>query len=70
MSDYRVILEDMPWSIKSFVKEDSAGYGTIVVNSRLNHETQVKCYDHEVKHLEGEDFSNKDVDEIELTAHK
>lgn len=45
------------------------GSYTIFINSRLNHEQQVKSYYHAMKHIAGEDFDKESVQEIEALAH-
>ncbi len=71
MKDYRVILQDMPGKIKSLVAEDPTGYGTILINSRLNRETQKECFEHERRHLENDDITAAcGADLIEKEAHK
>lgn len=65
---YNVVFADLPCTIRGFVRynqEDDSN--TIVLNSRLNRETQIECMKHELKHIERDDFySEKSVDQIEL----
>ena len=42
---------------------------TILVNSRYNHETQVKAYLHALEHIRCHDFEKTDVQQIEEAAH-
>lgn len=69
MSDYHVIMQDMPGSVKSFCKEDPE-HVTIVINSRLSSETQVMAYRHELEHIGNDDFRKLDVQSVETAAHK
>ena len=51
MDDNRVILEDLPTSVRGFVFEDNNGDPVIVLNSRLTFEQNRKTYDHERGHI-------------------
>lgn len=51
MDDNRVILEDLPTSVRGFVFEDNNGDPVIVLNSRLTFEQNRKTYDHERRHI-------------------
>ena len=51
MDDNRVILEDLPTSVRGFVFEDNNGDPVIVLNSRLTFEQNRKTYDHECGHI-------------------
>lgn len=64
-----VIYKDMPVEIKSFVKK-GVETDTIVINSRLSYEQQMKCYLHEVQHLRNNDFEKYFVQQIEFDAHR
>mgnify|MGYP005824254267 CR=1 FL=1 len=61
---------DMPPSIRSFVVENNDLTFTIVINSRIGREQQLKAYRHEINHIKNNDC-DKDcsVDAIELSAH-
>jgi hypothetical protein len=65
-----VRLVEMPGSIKAYtVRKD--GYHTILINSILTREQQLKEYDHEYKHIINGDFDKTcSVDMIEIYAHK
>lgn len=68
--EYHVKLVDMPARVHSFVRHNPDGSETIVLNSRLNYESQVKCFRHEVMHLQNRDFDKvSSADEIESNAH-
>lgn len=68
--DIRVVVVEMPARIKSYTVEKD-GYYTILINSILAREQQVKEYDHEYDHIINGDF-DKDcpVDMIEIYAHR
>jgi hypothetical protein len=61
---------DLPPKIRGFVVRRN-GEDTIVLNSRLSREQNMKTYLHEKKHIERGDFENGgDVDQIERDAHQ
>jgi hypothetical protein len=48
----RVILQDLPTSVRGFVFQGSDGDPVIVLNARLTREQNRRTYDHEKKHIE------------------
>ena len=48
----RVILENMPTSIRGYVFKDDDGALVIVLNSRLSREQNRRTYEHERQHIE------------------
>lgn len=68
--DIMVRVVEMPASIKACtVKKD--GFHTILINSILAKEQQLKEYDHEYKHIVDGDFDKTcSVDAIETNAHE
>ena len=66
---YSVRLMNLPTSVRSFVKMQD-GFPTIVLNSKLSQEMQKDCYEHEVRHLQGNDFEKQDASGIEFVAHE
>lgn len=48
----RVILENMPTSIRGYVFKDDDGAPVIVLNSRLSREQNRRTYEHERQHIE------------------
>lgn len=68
--DVNIQLVDMPGSIKSFVKANVDLSYTIIINSRLSHEMQMKAYAHEIEHINSGDYDKKcSADLIEFYAH-
>jgi len=65
----KVVFEDLPVSVRSFVKE-SDGYYTIVINARLSYEEQIRAYRHEAEHINREDFLADNLQIIELERHR
>lgn len=49
--DYRVIIQDLPTTVRAFVYYDSNYCPVIVINARLPVEEQMKAYAHEQKHI-------------------
>ena len=70
--DTRVLLVNMPTTIKGYTVPSRDGqFYTIVINSKLNRETQESTYDHECRHILNGDFEKKlQADIIEFYAHK
>ena len=63
----RTILIPMPYNVKGFIKADEDGYETIVLNSKLNLETNRETFLHEIKHSTHGYLSNECcIDEIEI----
>ena len=73
MNEVRVIYADLPPRIKGMLVKtfDEEDYYTVVLNSRLSAEQNMKTYEHEMKHLKAKDFDQveKSVDEIEYVRH-
>ncbi len=62
---------DLPPRIRGFVVRLN-GEDTIVLNSRLSREQNMKTYLHEKRHIERGDFDKEgmDVNQIEKEAHE
>lgn len=63
-------LSDLPTSIGGYVVKGIDDTYTIVLNSKLSHEDNVKSYLHELSHIKKHDFEKTDVQEIESEAHR
>lgn len=62
--------DDMPCTIKSFVRENEDDSYTIVINARIGSIEQQKAFAHEMKHIIDCDLSAElPVDEIETITH-
>lgn len=59
----RVVLVNLPTSVKSFVYYDSTATPVIVLNARLTFEIQKQAFDHEVNHILRGDMDNKSYKE-------
>lgn len=63
--------DDMPCSIKSFVRKNEDDSYTIVINARIGSIEQKKSFAHELKHIIDDDMLTEcPVDMIEIEAHK
>lgn len=70
MDDINTIYSDMPAAIRSYVIYNRDMSYTIVLNSRLSHEQNLRSYAHELAHIKNGDYDRKcSVDMIEITAH-
>lgn len=68
MEDYYIRYADMPPSVKAYtVLQD--GFYTIVLNSRLCREMNVMSFEHEINHINKDDFIKDDVSKIESETH-
>lgn len=63
MDDNRVILEDLPTSVRGFVFRDDDGDPVIVLNSRLTYEQNRRTYKHEQDHILRDDLSDPTYNE-------
>ena len=70
MSEYvRVRLEALPAHIRAFCVEKEDWF-TIVINADLSPSERLKAFEHEIQHIEKDDFhSFETVDEIERRSH-
>lgn len=57
-NDIRVVLDNLPTSVKGFVYVDSTYNPCIVLNARLSAEMQREAYVHEVNHILHGDMTN------------
>lgn len=62
-------LKDFPVPGKEMVISNEDGSYTVILNSRLNLESQIDGYLHALRHILGDDFSKENVQKIELEAH-
>ena len=60
-----VCFMELPSRIKGYVSENDDDTYTIILNSRLTHEQNVKTFTHELSHIENNDFEKPTVDEAE-----
>ena len=70
IQDVNVVLMDFPnTKEKELVTPNDDGSYTIFINSRFNYETQLKAYEHAMRHIVQNDFNKTDIQEIETIAH-
>lgn len=62
-AETRIILEDMPVSVRGFCYHDDDGNAFVVLNSRLSTNQQRKTYRHEIKHIKDGDMYNENYKE-------
>lgn len=63
MVEDRVILQDLPTSVRGFVFQGEDGEPVIVVNSRLTREQNQKTFRHEKNHIERNELNDQDYNE-------
>ena len=70
--DTKVLLVNLPTAIKGYTVPSRDGqFYTIVINAKLDRETQESTYDHECQHILNGDFEKRlPADIIEFYAHK
>ena len=74
MEYIRVILCDwLPLTVRGltayYYDDDGMPYYTIFINANLSHEMQCAAYDHEISHIDNNDFFKDDIQKIEFDAH-
>ena len=67
--DINVVLIDFPVKGKEMVVPNEDGSYTVLINAKLSHEMRIAAYNHAMKHIENDDFSKADVQQIEVDAH-
>ena len=60
---------DMDVMVSEQVIQNADGTYTIFINSRLSTASQLKAYQHAMKHIQDGDFEKSNVQEIEYKAH-
>lgn len=64
-----VILLDESGDVPGSVWHNADDSYTIFINPRLSYEQQQKVFEHELKHITGNDFEKNDVQQIECITH-
>lgn len=71
MNDAFVRFLALPAAVKAYVVANSDMTYTIVLNSNLSREQNVRSYAHELEHIRNGDYDKKcNADLIEFYAHK
>ena len=60
---------DKSYGIPGCVRHNSDDYYTIFIDASLNYEKQHEVLLHEMRHILGDDFSESDVQMIEMKNH-
>lgn len=68
--DVNVHLVDFPAPGKEMVVKNEDGSYTVLINARLSDSGQLAAYQHALSHIEEEDFTKDNVQEIEAVAHE
>lgn len=69
--EYRIVMLDLPTTVKGYVLQTFDGFNTIVLNSRLNIWQNRASFLHEMEHIIRDDFQSlESVTTIEARAHK
>lgn len=69
---YVYLRDDLPIKTHELVTPNADGSYTILIDSRLNHDMQLKAYEHALEHIDRGDFDIDcvyNVQEIESKAH-
>ena len=74
MEYVRVVLSDLPEAIRGFTvyyfDDNGMAYYTMFINAKLNAESQCSVYDHEMQHINNNDFNSMyTADKIEMLRH-
>lgn len=69
MDDIFVYYVGLPTGVREIVMPCSDGF-TIYINECLDEEGRMKAYEHALRHIRDNDWSKKDVQEIEYHAHR
>ena len=71
MLEYRVLMADLPTTVRGYVIQTFDGFSTIVLNARLNIWQNRKSFKHEIDHIIHDDFyAEESAAVIESIRHK
>lgn len=66
MNEIIVRVVDLPYAVKAQTVLDQSGNYNIYINARLSAEEQLKAYEHELRHIDGQDFDpDKPIEDAE-----
>ena len=68
MDDIFVYLVDLPPKVAEMITPCENGF-TIYLNARLSYQDRIKAYMHALRHVERNDWTKEDVQQIEREAH-
>lgn len=69
MTEIFVYLVDLPDRVDEMVTPCDDGY-TVYISSKLSYTGRVRAYCHALRHIENDDWSKEDVQQIETEAHR
>lgn len=64
-----VVILDESYGVPGCVRHNSDDSYTIFIDASLNYEKQHEVFLHEIRHILGDDFSESDVQMIEMKNH-
>ena len=67
--DIYIYLIDMPGKINEIVLPCVGGY-TVYIDKKLDHDSQLRAYEHALKHIENGDFQKTNATLLEVYAHR
>ena len=71
MNDVTTRLINLPTTVRAFTTRDTEGDFNIYLNARMNNIQRLGAYQHEMKHIEGDDFYKEgSIDAIEAHLHR
>ena len=66
--DIYTYLIDIPGKINEMVLPCVDGY-TVYIDKKLDHDSQLRAYEHALKHIENSDFQKTNATLLEVYAH-
>lgn len=69
IDDVSTSIVDLPTKIRAYTIALFDGRYCIVLNARMDRETMLHAYQHELKHIAQGDYCKFNVDSIEQSAH-
>lgn len=70
MDNVFTYLVDLPDGLNEIVAPCADGNFTVYIDARLDNVQRQKAYQHAIRHIQNDDFSKTDVQEIEYEAHR
>lgn len=65
-----IVVKDMPVGLHGFTVPNADGSYTVFINARDSANQQSLTFEHEISHIQNNDFAEKSVQGIEFKAHK
>jgi len=65
-----IYTDDLPGKVKAFTVKDVDEFYTVFLNARHSHERLMEAVEHEMKHIEADDFRGcESIQDIEYKKH-